>query len=126
MCAKCDGEYYVHMKRGAGEGVMLPWFIGVMLAIIPGIALPALLPVSVAFIFLGFPGILLWRRSQRKRKFFALMRARGALPAPDSKVTDADVALANYDQKIKARRADAHRASFAPSETGTKPDATEP
>ena len=125
MCGKCDEAYYRYMRREDGTGVLRQMLVIAAAAAVPPIISTALLPVTIAVIFLGFPGMMWWRGVRDRRRFFATMKARGALPEPAAPTLSPDEeAMQRYAAKIDDRRADVFRASFDVSESNAKPDSS--
>jgi hypothetical protein len=122
MCGKCDEAYYRYTHREDGTGVMKQTLVVALAAAVPAILSTALLPITIAVIFFGFPGVLWWRKAGDRRKFFAMMRACGALPEPGSAPDPDEEAMRSYEAKLADRRADQFTASFHVSESNQKPD----
>jgi hypothetical protein len=124
MCGKCDDAYYRFIHREDSKGTFLQFLVMMAVAIVPAVISTALLPITIATCFLGFPSILWWRKAADKRKFLTMMRTRGALPETDKGKPSADEeALARYQAKINDRRAETLQATFDVGESNSDPDA---
>jgi hypothetical protein len=110
----------MHREDNGGAGLQAMAVMAV--AALPAIITTALLPLTIAAIFLGFPGVLWYRKARDRRKFFGMMRTRGALPEAGPELTEDEVALAKYEAKLADRKADQFQASFDISEATHKPD----
>ena len=124
MCGTCDEAYYRYTHREDSTGVLKQMLAIMLAAAVPPIISTALLPVTIAVIFLGFPGILWWRKAGDRRTFFAMIQARGALPEKTATRAADEEAMQRYQAKLADRRADQFSASFHVSESNAKPDPT--
>lgn len=122
MCGKCDEAYYRYMHREDKGGVGLQAMAVMAVASVPAIITTAMLPLTIAAIFLGFPGVLWYRKARDRRKFLGMMRTRGALPDASPPLTEDELALVKYEAKLADRRADRIQATFEASESTHKPD----
>jgi uncharacterized protein (DUF983 family) len=114
MCGKCDEAHYRFMHREDADGVVVQVLVVMALAVVPAVITTAMLPLTIAVVFLGFPGVLWYRRASDRRKFLTLMRTRGALPDPPSKISAADQAMWDYERKLSDRKAETIVPSYTP------------
>ena len=124
MCGKCDEAYYRFTHREDQKGAFFQMLTVFTVAIVPPIISTALLPITIAAVFLGFPAVLWYRSAADRRKFLTMMRARGALPEPTPKLAEDEEALMKYEAKIADRKALEFQATFDVSESNHKPDAS--
>jgi len=119
MCGKCDEAYYRYIHREDSKGSFLQVLIMMGVAIVPAVISTALLPITIATCFLGFPAILLWRKRADRRNFLSMMRERGALPEVQKNAPSADEeALARYQAKLNDRKAESFQATFDAGDSG--------
>jgi hypothetical protein len=123
MCGKCDEAYYRFIHREDHKGTFVPMLAMFAAAIVPPIITTALLPITIAVVFLGFPAVLWYRSTRDRRTFLAMMRTRGALPEPAPKLTADEEALMKYEAKLADRKALEFQSTFDVSESNNKPDA---
>ncbi len=122
MCGTCDEAYYRYMHREDKGGVGVQAMAVMAIASVPAILTTTMLPLTIAAIFLGFPGVLWYRKARDHRKFLGMMRMRGALPDTGPQPTESEIALTKYEAKLADRRADRIQATFEASESTHKPD----
>jgi hypothetical protein len=119
MCGRCDEAHYRFMHREDSSGVMVQVMALLAIAIVPAVITTSMLPLTIATVFFGFPGMIWYRGRQARKKFFELMRTRGALPEKPAEFSADDEALAAYQRKVSDRKAETLAASFEPAETDT-------
>ncbi len=122
MCGTCDEAYYRFTHREDKGGVGLQALAVMAVAAIPAIVTTVMLPLTIAAVFLGLPGVLWYRKAGDRRKFLGMMRTRGALPEQGPTLSQDEVALAKYEAKLADRKADQFQSSFDVSESTHAPD----